>query len=53
MLMIYAKSFMTASRLNTPELRDAPARGQRRKKRWLPAGHWWLRHGRTADLDNL
>ena len=53
MLTIYAKSFMTATRLNTPKLRDAPRPDAPKRRRWLPENHWWLRGGRDVDVENL
>ncbi|MDU9002845.1 hypothetical protein [Sedimentitalea todarodis] len=52
MLNIYAHSFMTAARTETTKLYDAPAK-KPTKRRWLPAGHWWLRPSRCVDLDKL
>ncbi len=49
MLGIYARSFMTATRTDTgvrPGHRD---RATPRRRRWLPAGHWWL--SRDSDPD--
>ncbi len=40
MLGIYARSFMTATR-NAAPLHPAPT-VPASKRRWLPAGHWWL-----------
>ncbi len=52
MLTIYAKSFMTATRLDAPHIRDAP-KPSAPKRRWLPVGHWWLQNKRDIDLCEL
>jgi hypothetical protein len=52
MLSVFAKSFMTATRINEPHLRDAP-KPTRNKARWLPEHHWWKKHPRTVDLEDL
>ncbi|MDA7964772.1 hypothetical protein [Ruegeria sp.] len=52
MLTIFAKSFMTATRTNTPRIRDVPKPGTR-KRRWLPDGHWWIGNPRDIDLNDL
>ncbi len=52
MLNIYAQTFMTATRTNNPALRDY--RGERKKRRqWLPSGHWWLKPERELDPKDL
>jgi hypothetical protein len=53
MLNIYAHSLMTATRTNTVKLRDVPPKPAQIKRRWLPAGHWWLRPERDIDVDRL
>jgi len=53
MLNIYAASFMTATRLNAPKLRDAPKPNAPKRKRWLPAGHWWVSKSRELNPRNL
>ncbi|WP_170479087.1 hypothetical protein [Ruegeria arenilitoris] len=52
MLSIYAKSFMTATRINAPTIVDAPRR-KSAKRHWLPNGHWWLQRKRDIDLRHL
>lgn len=53
MLNIYAASFLTATRLDTPRFRDAPKPNKPKTKRWLPVGHWWIDKDRDVDIDNL
>ncbi|WP_170337120.1 hypothetical protein [Ruegeria arenilitoris] len=52
MLSIFAKSFMTATRIDAPTIRDVP-KANASKRRWLPAGHWWLQSKRDIDLCDL
>ena len=52
MLTVFARSFMIATRLDAPRIRDEAKPGSRRR-RWLPEGHWWIRNPRSVDLDNL
>lgn len=49
MLGILAETFMTATRTNTVRLRPLPPK----KRRWLPAGHWWLERPQVIDPDDL
>lgn len=53
MLNIFATTFMTATRLGAPKLRDAPKPNAPARKRWLPAGHWWVGGHRDVDINNL
>ena len=53
MLNIYAKSFMTATRTNTINVRDVRPAATPPKRRWLPSGHWWVSPFRKIDLDSL
>lgn len=52
MLTVFARSFMTATRIDAPGIRDVP-KPHKRKKRWLPDSHWWREHPRASDMDNL
>lgn len=52
MLNVFARSFMTATRINTPQVYDAPKPG-RRQRRWLPENHWWIESPRDVDLKDL
>ncbi len=51
MLNVFARSFMTATRVDTPHIQDTP-KPSRRKARWLPEHHWWKEHPRATDLDD-
>lgn len=54
MIKIYAQSFMTATRTGGVPMRDVPpAKPAARRRRWLPAGHWWLSSGRGKDPARL
>ncbi|MEX0349394.1 MAG: hypothetical protein AB3N15_08195 [Paracoccaceae bacterium] len=53
MLNVFAKSFMTATRMDTPMIRDAPEPTVKPPKRWLPKGHWWLQRPSKVDLNDL
>ncbi len=52
MLTVFARSFMTATRINVPHIRDVPKQ-KPSKKRWLPEGHWWRETRRDVDLCDL
>ncbi len=52
MLTVFAKPFMTVTRIGAPRIRDV-AKPAARKRRWLPEGHWWLEHPRGVDLNDL
>lgn len=52
MLTVFAKSFMTATRIDAPRIRDVPNR-KTRKKSWLPERHWWRETRRDVDLCDL
>ncbi len=52
MLDVLARSFMTATRIDTHHIRDAPKPGAK-KRRWLPEGHWWTEKRREVDLNDL
>ncbi|SDX49820.1 hypothetical protein SAMN05444358_106170 [Ruegeria halocynthiae] len=52
MLTVFARSFMTATRIDAPHIRDAPKPGHH-KRRWLPENHWWIKHPRAVDLNDL
>ena len=52
MLNVLARSFMTATRIDTPRIQDVPKQGDR-KRRWLPENHWWIKNPRDVDLGNL
>ena len=52
MLTIFANSFMTATRLHEPKVRDA-RKPQSERRRWLPEGHWWIEKPHTIDLNDL
>lgn len=49
MLGILAHTFFAATRNDHIRLRPLPPR----KKRWLPAGHWWLERPHVIDPDDL
>ena len=51
MLNIFAHSFMTATRLDSPKITEAPK--PRRKPRWTAPAYWRMRPERRVDLDNL
>ena len=53
MLGIYARSFMTATRTGTEQVRDVPPERHERKKRWLPRGHWFVQSTRDIDPNKL
>ncbi|MDP5219629.1 hypothetical protein Q5Y75_20605 [Ruegeria sp. 2205SS24-7] len=53
MLTVFAKSFMTATRVKQPTIRDYPAPKAKPRRRWLPEGHWWLQTSRDVDLNDL
>ncbi len=53
MLTVFARSFMTATRINAPTIRDAPKPKKKHKSRWLPEGHWWTETRRDVDLSDL
>ncbi len=50
MLDIYARSFMTATRINPAVQLDARSK-PKPKRRWLPKGHWWLRRMPVPEQD--
>lgn len=52
MLTVFARSFLTATRINAPHIHDA-TKPVRRKRRWLPEGHWWKENPRGVDLNDL
>ncbi|RLK00625.1 hypothetical protein [Ruegeria conchae] len=52
MLTVFARSFMNATRIDAPHIREAPKPGLR-KRRWLPESHWWRESPRGVDLNNL
>ena len=52
MLTVFARSFMTATRVDAPDLRDAPNPNQR-KTRWLPEHHWWKEQPRATNPGEL
>ncbi|MGI9368039.1 MAG: hypothetical protein ACR2O2_04295 [Ruegeria sp.] len=52
MLTVFAKSFMTATRINAPRVRDAPKQNEP-KRSWLPDGHWWKETRTEIDLNDL
>ncbi len=52
MLTVFARSFMTATRINEPHVYDA-VKPKHRKRRWLPESHWWRESPRDVDLNNL
>lgn len=52
MLTVFARSFMTATRINAPHTQDE-AKPNRRKTRWLPEHHWWREHPRAEVLRDL
>lgn len=52
MLTIYAKSFMTATRMDAPRIREVK-KAKASRRRWLPSGHWWLQADRDVDFRNL
>ncbi|UAB88348.1 hypothetical protein I5192_14090 [Ruegeria sp. SCSIO 43209] len=52
MLTVFARSFLNATRINTPHIYDAPKPG-RRKRRWLPEHHWWRENPRDVNLNDL
>ncbi|MEX0306247.1 MAG: hypothetical protein AB3N12_02570 [Ruegeria sp.] len=52
MLTVFARTFMNATRINAPHIKDASKPG-RRKRRWLPENHWWIENPRNVDLNNL
>ncbi len=52
MLTVFAKSFMTATRIDTPRIRDVP-KPDKPKRSWLPDGHWWKETPRSIDLNDL
>ena len=58
MLVVFARSFMIAARLDVPAIRDAPricnkAKPGSRKGQCVPEGHWWMRNPRSVESDNL
>lgn len=53
MLGIYARSFMTATRTGTEQVRDVTPDRHDRKKRWLPRGHWFVQSTRDIDPNKL
>lgn len=52
MLTVFARSFMTATRVDAPRIRDMP-KPRKRSRRWLPEGHWWKETPRDVDLRDL
>lgn len=52
MLTVFARSFMTATRINAPHIREMP-KANTGKKRWLPESHWWRETPHDVDLNNL
>jgi hypothetical protein len=53
MLTVFARSFMTATRINAPHIRDVPGPKAKKRRRWLPEGHWWIQKRRDIDLNDL
>lgn len=51
MLNILAHSFMTATRVDAPEIMDAPK--PKRKLSWAAPAYWKMRPTRVVDLENL
>lgn len=53
MLNIFATTFMTATRTDKVPMRPVPPEIQRQKRKWLPAGHWWLSTPSLIDPKDL
>ena len=53
MLNIFATTFMTAARTGKVPMRPIPPEVQKAKRKWLPAGHWWLSSPRLIDPTDL
>ena len=53
MLSIYADTFMTATRINAPKLRQVPRATPSKRKKWSAPDHWKLRFRREIDPNTL
>lgn len=51
MFTVFARTFLTATRVDAPVIRDAPKPNQS-KKEWLPDSHWWKEPLRDVDLND-